>query len=378
MKIVIAPDSFKGSLSAVEAAEAMACGVLRAKPEAKIVKIPLADGGEGTTAVLVSALKGELCECLAQNPIGREISACYGVVAVDGVQTAIIEVAAASGLTLVDDKERNALRASSYGTGQLIRDALDRGFRNFIIGLGGSATTDAGKGMLEALGVRFYDESGKLLCDGGGSLSLLSQIDISEMDERLQECNFRVMCDVENVLYGETGAAYIFAPQKGATSEDVLILNCGLQRFAECVKRDLKCDISRVLGGGAAGGLGAALVAFFNAKLVSGAELLLKVTDFDKNLNDADLVLTGEGKIDSQTMMGKLLSHVLRSASSRNVPVVAFAGVVEGKGALVKSGFKDVCCINRNGEKMEIVMNKNVALNNLADSVFNFCQDYKS
>ena len=378
MKIVIAPDSFKGSLSAVEAVEAMACGVLRAKPESEIVKIPLADGGEGTTSVLASALKGELCDCLAQNPIGREVSACYGVVEVDGVQTAIIEVAAASGLTLVDDNERNALRASSYGTGQLIKDALDKGYRNFIIGLGGSATTDAGKGLLEALGVRFYDENGEVLSDGGGSLPLLSRIDISEMDARLQDCKFRVMCDVDNVLYGETGAAYIFAPQKGAISEDVLILDDGLRRFAECVNRDLKCDISRVLGGGAAGGIGATLVAFFNAKLESGAELVLNVSNFDKNLSDADLVLTGEGKIDSQTMMGKMLSHVLARASVVDVPVVAFAGVVEDRGSLIKFGFNDVCCINQKGMKLDLAMKSDVATNNLADSVFNFCQDYYS
>lgn len=375
MKIVIAPDSFKGSLSAVEAVEAMACGVLRAKPESEIVKIPLADGGEGTTAVLVSALKGEICECLAQNPIGREVSACYGVVKVDGVQTAIIEVAAASGLTLVDDNERNALRASSYGTGQLIKDALDKGYRNFIIGLGGSATTDAGKGLLEALGVKFYEENGDVLSDGGGSLPLLSRIEISEMDARLQDCKFRVMCDVDNVLYGETGAAYIFAPQKGATPEDVLILDDGLQRFAECVNRDLKSDISRVLGGGAAGGIGAALVAFLDAELVSGAELVLEVTDFDKRLEGADLVLTGEGKIDSQTMMGKLLSHVLTKASVLDVPVVVFAGVVEDKEALMKSGFKDVCCINQNGVKLDIAMKSDVAANNLTNSVFNFLKE---
>lgn len=377
MKIVIAPDSFKGSLSAVEAVEAMACGVRSVLPDAEVVNMPLADGGEGTASILVDALCGKYCECTVHDPLRREMTVSYGMLNVGGVQAAVIDVAAASGLTLVNEDERDALHASSYGTGQLIKDAMDRGCRNFVIGLGGSATTDAGKGMLEALGARFYDENGKTLGDGGGSLAMLKEIDVSKIDVRLQDCDFHVMCDVDNVLYGETGAAYVFAPQKGATPEDVSILDDGLRRFAECINRDLMCDVSSLHGGGAAGGIGAALKAFCDAELVSGAELVLNVLDFDESVKNADLVLTGEGKTDSQTLMGKLLSHVLKRASIHDVPVVVFAGVVENETDLLQSGFREICCINPSGETVENMMSKNVASNNLAGSVATFLSKFK-
>ncbi len=375
MKIVIAPDSFKGSLTAVEAVEAMTYGVRSVFPSAEIVKIPLADGGEGTSSVLVTAMGGENCECFVRDPLGRDIKAYYGVINTVGTQTAVIEVAEASGLMLVNEDERNALRASSYGTGQLIKDALDRGCRDFIIGLGGSATTDAGKGLLEALGVRFYDENGERLSAGGGSLRLLSRIDASGMDRRIKESRFMVLCDVENPLYGVNGAAYVFSPQKGATPEDVILLDEGLRRFSYCVKADLGLDVSQLSGGGAAGGIGTAMVTFLGAKLEPGAKTMLNVVKLEEKIKNADLILTGEGKIDCQTMMGKLLSVVMNAGTCEGVPVVAFAGVVEGEDELLRAGFSEIRSINRGCESIENVMDKDVATNRLSSAVAGFLKE---
>ena len=378
MKIVIAPDSFKGSISSVEASVAMECGIHRVFPNAEIIRIPLADGGEGTMAVLLSVLGGKIYDCIVSNPLRRDVAVSYGIIDINGEKTAVIEVAAASGLTLVCDNEKNALRASSYGTGQLIFDALEKGCRNFIIGLGGSATTDAGKGVLEALGVKFYDENNELLSDGGGSLISLSRIDTSEMDIRLHKCKFRVISDVENMLYGEKGAAHVFGPQKGASVEDVSILDKGLKQFAKCVKACLDFDVSLLRGGGAAGGIGAALVSFCNAEIMSGAEFILTLTGFCEKIKDADFILTGEGKIDSQTLMGKLLSCVLDKALILGIPVYAFAGIVENKAMLLKSGFKEICGINPQGESLINVMNKNIAINNLEKAVYDYFKEYKN
>ena len=369
MKIVIAPDSFKGSLSAVEVAEAMARGVHRVFPDATVEKIPLADGGEGTTDVLVAALNGTFRECTVLDPLGRDTVARYGIVENEGKKTAIIEVAAASGLTLVSETEREALRASSTGTGQLIRDALEQGCRDFIIGLGGSATTDAGKGLLEALGVRFLDENGRELGAGGGTLCNLATVDISSMDKRVAECRFTAACDVENTLFGENGAAFVFAPQKGASPDEVKALDAGLHRFSDCTLRELGHDISMLPGGGAAGGIGAALVAYLGAELRSGIGLAIEVVKLAHRLDGADLALTGEGKIDRQTLMGKLPMGVLNAATARNVPVMAFGGCVEAHDELKAAGFSEVVCVTPENMPLSVAMNREIAMQNIESAV---------
>ena len=367
MKIIIAPDSFKGSLSAYEAACAMSRGVTDVFPEAEVVSLPLADGGEGTARVLTDALGGKMCECCVLDPMGQEIKAAYGIVG-DG-RLAVVDVAAASGLMHVEECERDALRASSYGTGQLIHEALNQGCREFIIGLGGSATTDAGVGMLSALGVRFYDESGNELSPGGGSLRDLSYVDVTGMDNRISGCRFVVMCDVENVLYGCSGAAYVFSPQKGALSGEVALLDGGLRRFAHCVKALKGIDVSGLRGGGAAGGIGASLAVFLGAELKRGVDVTLDAVGFCRHLENADMVLTGEGKLDEQTMMGKLPFGVLSHARRADVPVVAFGGVVACKSRLLKAGFKDVLCINPTEIFSAEMLRRDVATMNLTAAV---------
>ena len=369
MKIVIAPDSFKGSLSAVEVAEAMARGVRRVFPDAVVDKIPLADGGEGTTDVFVTALNGAFRECTALDPLGRETCSRYGIVEIEGKKTAIIEVATASGLTLVPETERDALRASSTGTGQLIHDALEQGCRDFIIGLGGSATTDAGKGLLEALGVRFLDETGRELCAGGGSLCNLATVDVSSIDRRVAESRFIVARDVENTLFGENGAAFVFAPQKGASPDEVKTLDAGLRRFSDCTLRELGHDVSILPGGGAAGGIGAALVAYLGAELRSGIGLVIEVVGLERRLDGADLVLTGEGKIDRQTLMGKLPMGVLNTATAKNVPVIAFGGCVEVHDELKVAGFLDIVCVTPENMPLSVAMNHETAMQNIESAV---------
>ena len=368
MKIVIAPDSFKGSLASAEVADAMERGIMRACADVEVVKMPLADGGEGTMRVLVNALGGETVTCEARDPLGRLIEAEYGVVAKDGNSLAVIEMASASGLTLVKECDRDALRASSAGVGDLILDALDRGCRDFVIGIGGSATTDAGKGMLERLGVRFLGRNGDRLADGGGSLCNLVSIDVAGMDYRLKDCRFSVACDVDNVLYGENGAAYVFAPQKGASESGVVMLDAGLRRFSACVSDCMDVDVSAIKGGGAAGGLGAAFVAFLGADLRRGVDVVLDAVGFDMAIRDADVVLTGEGKMDRQTLMGKLPSGVLLRAKRADVPVFSLAGRVEDGSLLRDAGFARVMDVNR-GENMDDAMIPEVAMRRIESSV---------
>ncbi len=327
MKIVIAPDSFKGSLSAGELCAAICQGVLRAAPEAEVVEIPLADGGEGTLDNLVVATGGEKRMADVLDPLGRQRRAAYGVLG-DGV-TAVIEMAQASGLPLLAPHERDPLIASSYGTGQLIRHALDDGFRRFVVGLGGSATNDAGTGMLRALGAAFLDADGQPLPEGGAALSKLASIDVSGLDPRLAESQFLVACDVTNPLCGPDGASAVFGPQKGATPEMVAVLDEALGRFADVVRRQTGREIDRVPGAGAAGGTGAALVGFLGATIRPGIEIVMEAVDFARKLAGADLLITGEGKLDGQTLSGKVIAGVCREAARARVPVVALCGALE-------------------------------------------------
>lgn len=328
MRVVLAPDSFKGCLSAAEVCEALALGLRRAWPEVQTVSVPMADGGEGTVDALVAATGGELVQVEVEGPLGELVHAQYGVLG-DG-ETAVLEMAAASGLTLLPPDRRNPLLTSTFGTGQLLRSALDRGCRRLIMGIGGSATNDGGTGMAQALGVRFLDASGVPIPRmTGGELSRIDRIDGSGLDSRLRHTQVRVACDVTNPLCGPTGAAAVYGPQKGATPQMVAQLDAGLCHYAECLRRDLGVDVAHVPGAGAAGGLGAGLMAFCGASLERGVDIVVDAVDLTGKLRGAHLCITGEGRIDFQTAYGKTASGVAKAAAAQRVPVVAIGGSVE-------------------------------------------------
>ena len=326
-RVIIAPDSFKGTLSALEVCETVGNEIKKKYPDTKIIPIPVADGGEGTVEAFLCAMGGEKLCCRAHSPLGREIECFYALLA-DG--TAVIEMAAASGITL--EREKNALKSSSYGTGEIILDALERGVRRFIIGIGGSATTDGGTGMLCALGARLYNKKGEELYPGGESLIHIEKIDVSALDRRLAECEITVLCDVKNSLYGENGAAYVFSPQKGADEKAVRLLDEGLRNFARVSEALLGKNYAFCEGAGAAGGLGFGLVAYLHAKLVRGTEFILDVTDFRKKAGQADLIITGEGAMDDQSLMGKVPFTVAKESGGTRV--VAVVGICKTDRAL--------------------------------------------
>ncbi|BBH24510.1 glycerate kinase [Paenibacillus baekrokdamisoli] len=324
MKVVIAPDSFKGSLTASELCAAIANGVRSVFPKADLICKPLADGGEGMVNHLVDATGGSLVSAAACDPLGRVRQATYGVLG-DG-RTAVIEMAAASGLPLLKDDERQPLITTTRGTGQLILHALDQGFRSFIIGLGGSATNDGATGMLRALGLQLMNAEGQQLPDGGGALRDLYRIDLTQLDERLAECHFTIACDVTNELCGPSGASAVFGPQKGATPEMVVLLDEGLRRLAECIEETRGIDVLYLAGGGAAGGMGAGMMGFLNAEIFSGIEVVMEASHFEKALQDADYVITGEGRLDEQTLSGKVVAGVCAAASRSRIPVIVLCG----------------------------------------------------
>ena len=324
MKIICAPDSFKGSLSAVSAVAAMSAGVARAAPSSSIVRIPLADGGEGTVDALIGARGGARAFAEVHDPIDRPVRAIFGVLEKDMV---VLEMAAASGLPLLRPEERDPFRTSTFGTGQLILAAMDRGAREIVLGVGGSATVDGGAGALQALGARLLDVEGNPIPPGNGGLEQLVIVDLSTLDARLAHVRVRVACDVRNPLTGPQGAAAIFGPQKGARPADIPTLDANLARWAEILSQATGKDIAHVPGSGAAGGLTAGLLAI-GATTEPGIELILDAVRFDHQLRGADLVLTGEGKIDGQTAHGKVISGVLAHARAAHVPVVALAGTV--------------------------------------------------
>ena len=328
MKIVIAPDSFKGSLAAEQAALSIERGIRRVIQGCTIDKIPIADGGEGTVEAMVSATGGRKFKAKVYGPLEEEVEGCFGILG-DGV-TAVIETACVSGLTLVPPEKRNPMLTTTYGMGQLISMALDRGCRKFIIGLGGSATVDGGVGLLSALGIKFLDKGGQPIGPGGGGLGRLYRIDMSGIDPRVRECEFLVACDVDNPLCGERGAAVVFGPQKGATPDMVEALEKGLQNYGKIIKQITGRDVAVSPGAGAAGGLGAGLMAFLNARLVPGVDIILEAVGFEERVKDADLVITGEGSIDRQTLYGKAPMGVALIAGKYRVPVVAVAGTVKG------------------------------------------------
>ncbi len=333
MKIVIAPDSYKESLSALEVAQAVEAGFRQVFPDAAYVLVPVADGGEGTVDAMVAATGGRREAVAVTGPLGERVEAFYGLSG-DGA-TAVIEMAAASGLMLVPPAQRNPLRTSSRGTGELIRAALDAGARRFILGIGGSATNDGGAGMVQALGARLLDAEGRDVDGSGGDLARVERIDVSGLDARLAECRIEVACDVDNPLTGARGASAVFGPQKGATPEMVQTLDANLARLARLIERDLGVAVDQVPGAGAAGGMGAAMLAFFGATLKPGIEIVTAAVDLERHVRDADLVITGEGRIDFQTVHGKTPVGVARVAKRHGKPVIGIAGSLGAKVGVV-------------------------------------------
>jgi len=326
MKILVAPQEFKGSISALSVAEAAETGVMRVFPEAEVVLCPVADGGDGTLETLVEVSGGEVRTCSVQNPIGETITAQWGAMG-DGV-TAVIEMARTSGLALLSLDERDPLNSSTFGLGQAILEALNQGFRKFIVGIGGSATNDAGAGMAQALGATLLNAEGKSIPFGGAALADLRSIDISKMDTRIENSQFMVACDVSNPLTGDEGASAVYGPQKGATPEMVAQLDNALLNFAEIVKKDIGKNVSEISGAGAAGGLGAGMLAFMGAELKAGVDIVLETVQLREKLSDVDLVITGEGGMDFQTVYNKAPIGVARIAGEFNIPTIAIAGLL--------------------------------------------------
>lgn len=363
VKIVAASDSLKGSLSSLEAGNAIREGVLRAIPEAEVVVVPVADGGEGTTEALVDALTGSMVECTVHGPLGDPVTAKYGISG-DG-QTAIMEMAQASGITLINGR-LNPLKASTYGTGEMIKDALRRGVKTILMGIGGSATNDGGTELLEALGAKFYDADGSRLRGCGGNLSKIARIDLSGMNPKAREVKLMVACDVDNPLCGANGASHIFGPQKGATPEMVEFLDAGMRNYSAIAEKSTGRNTSKMPGAGAAGGLGFCLSTFFNATLERGSELMLKAIDFDKKLQGASLVITGEGRLDSQTINGKTPFGVLKAAKRFGIPVIAIGGAVTAPKELIEAGFTAAFPIVSAPTTLEEAINPKTASENIA------------
>lgn len=344
MKILVAPDSFKGALSAREAADAIAAGIKRALPYTELFKIPLADGGEGTVDALITVAGGTQIPVTVKDPFCRDVVARYGIL--ENEKTAVIEIAAASGLALLSANELDPLTATSYGTGQLIRSALDKGCQRIILGLGGSATNDGGLGMLSALGARFYNETGGDSSIGGQGLIDLAAIDLSGIDNRITATHFMAACDVKNPLTGPHGATYTFGPQKGVKGSMLADLDKGMAKFSKMTSTLTGIEVDNIAGAGAAGGLGAAVCAFLGAEMRSGIELVMEMAEMEKYIVAADLVFTGEGRIDAQTHWGKALWGLAQMAQKYHVPVIALTGSIGSDiEMLFKNGFAGIFAI---------------------------------
>lgn len=328
MRVLIVPDHFKGSLSAGEAAEAMHAGFSTIFPHWQYQLLPLADGGEGTLDLLLQSMPGRRVAATVQDPLGREISAEFGLL--DGKRTALIEMAQASGLLLLRAEERNPLRSSSTGTGELLRAALNMGCTRIILGIGGSATNDGGMGLLTALGLRFFDDSGHLLTASGAALEKVAKIDTEQLDTRLQHCAIEVMCDVDNPLLGESGATRMFGKQKGANATMLASLEAGMTNYADHLEQASGICVNSIPGSGAAGGVGAACLAFLGARLRPGIAVLADLLDLRQKIADADLVLSGEGCVDAQTLHGKTIAGVAQICRELGKPLIVLAGSRSG------------------------------------------------
>lgn len=355
-KIVVAPDSFKGTMSSIEICNIIEESINSIRSDINIVKLPIADGGEGTVDAFLESMGGTKIGVMVKDPYMQEIEAHYCILS-DG-KTAVIEMAAASGLPLVGDR-LDPRETTTYGTGQLMKDALDRGCNKIIVGIGGSATNDGGIGMAAALGVSFLDKTGKEVSLNGKGLADIDSIDIDGRDARLNTCEILVACDVDNPLYGVNGAAYIFAPQKGADQAIVEYLDDNLKHYAEILLRDFKINAQEIPGSGAAGGLGAGLVTFAGAKLDSGIKIVLDTVNFGEIIKDAQLVITGEGKIDGQSLRGKASVGVAQRAQENDVPVIAIVGDIgDDYSSVYQKGINAVFSINRKAIPFEIAKHR--------------------
>lgn len=360
MKVVVALDSFKGSLSSKEAGEAVKRGLLRMYPGTEVELFEVADGGEGTSSVLLAAAGGKVVECAAVNSIGEPVSAQYSIIN-SHIPTAAIDLAAADGLTLISDFKRDVMKSSTRGTGMLVKDALRRGIRRFFIGVGGSATCDAGLGMLSELGFLFLDEYGNRVEAIPALLHKIQKIDSSDVSDEVKAAQITLLCDVTNPLSGKQGAAEIFAPQKGATPEMVVALDNGLVSFGRILESYCGRQIIDRKSSGAGGGIGASLVACLNAEMVEGANFILDFIDIDQSIRESELVITGEGRMDEQTLCGKLPFRILERCLDLNVPLIGLAGAVSEPWELLDSGFAAVCSIQQSAIDLRDAMLKDVA-----------------
>lgn len=372
-KITIAVDSFKGSLSSREVADAFEAGICDIVPECKINKVVIADGGEGTIEALTERVGGKEVVVTVCDPLLRPVQARYNITN-EGI--AIMEMAAASGLTLLKTEERNPLKTSTFGTGEMILDAIKRGCRKFLIGIGGSATNDGGTGMLQALGFRFLDCNGETLDGCGETLERIATIDDSEVVGAIKECNFTIACDVRNPLYGEQGAAYVFAPQKGADIAMVEQLDRGLRNYARVVEKFNGTQIGNLAGAGAAGGLGGGFYALLHAELKHGIAIVLEAIAFDQIIKGSDLVITGEGRIDNQTLMGKVPSGVLAVAQRQKIATIAIGGGIEWCEELHSSGFAAIVAVTPDGMALDKAMLPAVAQENVRRTAREIARSY--
>ena len=369
MKVIIAPDSFKGSLTALEVAKSIEKGIKKVDANIETVIVPMADGGEGTVQSLIDASEGVMVAAMVHDPLLRPFKSFYGIMG-DG-KTAVIEMAAASGLELLKNDERNALKTSTFGTGELIKHAIDRGCTEIIIGLGGSATNDGGTGVAQALGVRFRDKKGKEQNMCGAELINIHTVDMSGLDARVKGINIIAACDVDNPLYGIKGSSNVYGRQKGASETDVQTLDKGLKHFSEIMKFGYGFDFSDYPGTGAAGGLGYGLMCFLGATLASGIETVMRATKFTKKIAGADFVFTGEGRIDSQTAFGKTPFGVAQVAKQTNIPVIAIAGSLgNGYKELYNKGFDGIfSIIDKPMTLTDALVNAEELVENMAESI---------
>ncbi len=362
MKILIAPDKFKGSLTAGEVAEAVAEGIQLVNPDHEVIRFPLADGGDGTASILTNHFSGAFVKIAVHDPLFNIIEAVYGYA--ETIKTAFIEMSAASGLRLIPKEIQNPLYTTTLGTGEMIRDAISRGAQKIVLGIGGSATNDAGTGMAAALGYKFLDRNGMELKPVGENLEFIHCIDDSDLFFDLAGIDVQVACDVDNPLYGKNGAAHVYSPQKGATLVMVKKLDKGLRNFASIVMEKYGMNICRIPGSGAAGGLGAGAVIFLNARLVSGIKLVMDITKFDDHLKTSNMVITGEGKIDDQSFQGKVIDGVTKLAKKYNIPVMAVCGdLTMNDQELKKHGIKAVqSLVNHYGSVKEAMKSAKAGL----------------
>ena len=373
MRVLLAMDSFKGSLSSAEAEAAVAEGLRRVFPSAGIVTVPASDGGEGMTEAFIAATGGAVVSARVHDALMRPIEAEYGIVddssLLTGGRTAVIEVAAATGLARLSPSERNPMLTTSFGVGEMIADALFRGCRRFVVGVGGSATNDAGLGMMEALGARFHSSDGTALSPCGGNLSQIARIDLSGLRPELPSASFVVACDVRNPFCGPDGAAHVFAPQKGASAEQTTTLDAGMRHVASLIQAISGIDLFSLPGTGAAGGLAGAFYAFLRAQLRPGVEVFTEISGLEEKIASSNLVITGEGKADSQTLMGKLPFGVLSLALRRHVPAVLVAGLVENHSELLSAGFSAVLQAASSTQPLSISLLPSVARRNLTEVI---------